>query len=80
MKSKYLKLRALFSKPDIQELYSYMQRIFSEDDWILEEYSGGLNSHLLPDESLEEVQDLAETALQVSAQVSTMLLEKAVRQ
>lgn len=54
-----------------------MQIMFQHDEWVQQEYSGGFNSHMLADANgLADVLDLAETSLQVSGQVSALLLEK----
>jgi len=54
-----------------------MQGMFKHDEWIQKEYSGGFNTHMLTDiDGLDDVLELAETSIQVSGQVSAMLLEK----
>ena len=54
-----------------------MQVQFQHDEWVLQEYSGGFNSHQVAEvNGLADIMDMAETSLQVSGQVSAMLLEK----
>ena len=76
MMRRYSALRALVEKNELQDLFKYVQNIFQHDEWIQKEYSGGLNAHMFADDSLDEVLQISETALQVSAQVSALLLEK----
>lgn len=77
MMRRYAILRTHYEKKEIQSLYKYLQNVFHHDEWIMKEYSGGFNSHMFADvNGIEDLLDLTETALQVSAQVSALLLEK----
>ena len=54
-----------------------MRGLFLHDEWILNEYSGGFNTHTLADiDNVDEILAMSESTLQVSAQVSAMLLDK----
>ena len=54
-----------------------MRGLFLHDEWILKEYSGGYNTHILADfDDIEDILEMGETSLQVGAQVSAMMLEK----
>lgn len=75
--NRYKMLKTRCDKREIQGLYKYMQGIFQHDEWIMKEYSGGLNAHMLADANgIDDVLEIAETALMVSGQVSALLLEK----
>ena len=74
---RYAIIRTFYEKKEVQSLYKYLQNLFHHDEWIMKEYSGGFNAHMFADvNSVEDLLDLTETALQVSAQVSALLLEK----
>ena len=54
-----------------------MQNVFQHDEWVLQEYSGGFNADIMTEvNGIEDVLALSETSIQVSGQVSAMLLEK----
>lgn len=77
MMHRYAILRTFYEKKEVQSLYKYLQNLFHHDEWIMKEYSGGFNAHMFADvNSVEDLLDLTETALQVSAQVSALILEK----
>ena len=65
------------NKHEVQSLYRHLQNVFHHDEWIIKEYSGGFNAHVLADPNgIEDVLAISETALQVSGQVTGLLLEK----
>ena len=76
MLRRYTVLKTKFDRNEVQTLYKSMQNIFRSDDEVQREYSGGFNAHIVADEGLEDVFEIAEAALQVSGQVAAMLLEK----
>ena len=76
MLQRYKVLKAKFDRNEVQALYKSMQNTFQSDDEVQREYSGGFNAHIVADEGLEDVFEIAEAALQVSGQVASMILEK----
>ena len=68
MSTRLEQLRKLARNGHVQALFQYMRGLFLHDEWILNEYSGGFNTHSLAD--LDDVNDIiamSETSLQVSA-------------
>ena len=76
MLRRYTVLKTKFARNEVQTLYKSMQNIFRSDDEVQREYSGGFNAHIVADEGLDDVFEIAEAALQVSGQVASMILEK----
>ena len=74
---RYAILRNLYEKKEVQSLYKYLRNMFQHDEWIVKEYTGGFNAHMFADiNGIKDILESTETALQVSGQVSALLLEK----
>lgn len=77
MMRRFMEIRSLYERKKVQDLYKYLQNVFQHDEWVTNEYSGGFNAHMFADvEGVEELLESTEVALQVSAQVSALLLER----
>ena len=68
MLKRLAKLKSLASKGHVQKLFKYMRGLFLHDEWILNEYSGGFNTHTLADiDDVSDIIAMSETSIQVSA-------------
>ena len=75
---RYGNLKNLFDKNEIEDLYNYGKQLFQHDDWIRRELQGGYYSYMMTHEGgIKGALEQSEITLQVSGNVSCLLLEKA---
>jgi len=70
-------LKVQLERREAQSVHGYLQNLYSHDDWVTKEYCGGFSAHTYADfDAVEDLLQMTDTSLKVSAQVSAMLLHK----
>jgi hypothetical protein len=75
MLERLINLQSHKERAHVDQVYQYVQSLYSNDSWIQEEYPNGMNAVLSSPNNFDEVLGLLQTSLQISSQVSCLLLE-----